>query len=189
MSLTEHHSSVCRFKLLASSQLPSFPELFSIDWKLDSFYSTAVLQSSGFTSTDNHFTTVDYQCGWAEPVELTINPCQSIPVWSMMAWVCLLLQRNNEPFCKYHNMDLKIHNPQRPSPSTVPKETTLSAKKQNTDVELRLNHLDWPLNSPCLTFSHVLQRDRQERANLGFKMPTKTVWGSAYTFSKNQDFY
>lgn len=72
-----------------------------------------------------------------------VNPCQS-PDWFMMAWTCLLLQLNLKTFCKYNNMDLKIHNPQRPSQCAVPKETTL---KQITE----LNHSDRPGYSFLLT--------------------------------------
>lgn len=43
------------------------PAFFS--WKLDLFYSTVVLQSPGFSSTVPQ-TTVDYECGRAEPEEL-----------------------------------------------------------------------------------------------------------------------
>lgn len=82
---------VWSFKVLASVSLPLFPLLFSIDWKLDSFYSTAVLQSPGFTSTDIHYCTVRVRLCWASGTSCKLMP---VPDWPLKAWMCLLLQLN-----------------------------------------------------------------------------------------------
>lgn len=76
-------ASVISVALQGIGKRPSFPMLFSIDCELDWFYSTALLQSSGFTSTGNCSTTVNYWCGEAEPVELAVKPCQS---WTGLWW-------------------------------------------------------------------------------------------------------
>lgn len=59
-----------------------FPNCW-IHWKLDLFYSTVVLQSPGFTSTNSHYTTISYKRGYAEPVKLAANPCQA---WTGLWW-------------------------------------------------------------------------------------------------------
>lgn len=91
-----------------------------------------------------------------------------------MPRLCLDFCRWKANFCKRHNMDLRIHNPQRPSRRAVPKETALSAE---TNYWHGKASEALGLSTETAPVTHLFERlaHHAEEMNMKWQMPQKAA--------------